>query len=127
MQEAFARLWRSKRPAEADMVPYVFAAVRNAAIDQLRRSRRPAGVPVSIFNGAEARPEERAIDAERRRFVAEAMYALPAPQREAIVLRIYAGLSFRQIAEMLDEPLQTVAARYRRGLERLRARIPKEL
>ena len=41
---------------------------------------------------------------------------LPNPEREVIVLRSLAGLSFKQVAETLDEPLSTVASRYEKAL-----------
>jgi RNA polymerase sigma factor (sigma-70 family) len=45
---------------------------------------------------------------------------LPAEQREAIVLRYFADLSFREIGEVTGCPLQTVATRVRRGLDRIK-------
>jgi RNA polymerase sigma-70 factor (ECF subfamily) len=120
VQEAFVGLWRRGAPPAGDVVAYVFAAVRNAAIDQLRKRRRSAGdSPVSIYDGAVIDPDP-AAEAEQRRLLRDALEALPAEQREAVVLRIYAGLSFGQVAEMLGEPLPTVASRYRRALERIR-------
>jgi RNA polymerase sigma-70 factor (ECF subfamily) len=127
VQEAFARLWRLKKLPAGDPVAYVFAAVRNAATDQLRRRRPALEAPVSIFNGSVVSPEAAALEAERQRLLAEALEALPDAQRQAIVLRIYADLSFAQMAEALGEPLPTVAARYRRGLERLRQTVGRAL
>jgi RNA polymerase sigma-70 factor (ECF subfamily) len=128
VQEAFARLWRLKKRPAGDPVAYVFAAVRNAATDQLRRRREPpADAAASIFNGSVTSPEAAALEAERQRLLAEAVEALPEAQREAIVLRVYADLSFAQMAEALGEPLPTVAGRYRRGLERLRETMARTL
>jgi RNA polymerase sigma-70 factor (ECF subfamily) len=47
------------------------------------------------------------------------MERLDEPSREAIELHLHAGLSFREISELLDEPLPTVASRYRRALNKL--------
>jgi RNA polymerase sigma factor (sigma-70 family) len=52
--------------------------------------------------------------------VRAALSELPFDQREAIVLRYFADLSFREIGELLDCPTQTVATRVRRGLDRVR-------
>jgi RNA polymerase sigma-70 factor (ECF subfamily) len=128
VQEAFARMWRLPGPVRGDPTAYAFAAVRNAAIDQKRR--RPAAEltePVSIFNGRADDPAWAAADAEQRRLVRQAVEALPAEQREAVVLRVYAGLTFEQMAETLGEPLPTVASRYRRGLDRLKDAIDGKL
>lgn len=120
VHEAFLRLW-ARRPSPAgDLVAYVFAAVRNAAIDQLRR-RRPAGeVPMSIFDGAAANPAVAAVEAEQFRLLRRAVEHLPDKQREAVVLKTYAGLTFQQMAAVLGEPLPTVAARYHRAIAKVR-------
>lgn len=124
VQDAFARLWTASRRPTGDPVPYVFAAVRNAAVDQLRR-RDAAGryEPVSIFNGLPADPAAHAVSAEEHHLVREAVDALPQEQREAVVMKIYADLTFDQMARALGEPLQTVASRYRRALARLGRRL----
>jgi RNA polymerase sigma factor (sigma-70 family) len=49
-----------------------------------------------------------------------ALADLPSEQREAIVLRYFADLTFREIADVLGCPLQTVATRVRRGLDRIK-------
>ncbi len=124
VQEVFARLWSRRERVAGDLVAYIFAAVRNAAIDQVRRGTRGRPlVPASIFNGLPADPAEVALTEEEHRRVREAVESLPRPQREAIVMRTYAGLTFRQMAEVLDEPLQTVASRYRRALNRIAQRL----
>jgi RNA polymerase sigma-70 factor (ECF subfamily) len=43
--------------------------------------------------------------------VARAMAALPEDQRTAIILKEYHGLTFQEIADMLDCPLSTVKTR----------------
>lgn len=116
VQEAMARLWQTARRPDGDWVAYVFASVRNAALGAARRQRSVATLPASIYDPNQPTPAGSLIDQERRRRVRGAMDRLPARQRQAIVLRLYAGLSFRQIAEVLGEPLPTVASRYRRGL-----------
>jgi RNA polymerase sigma-70 factor, ECF subfamily len=57
--------------------------------------------------------------------VAHALACLSVAQREIVILRVYAELSFVQIAEVTGEPLPTIASRYRRSLEELRGRLEK--
>jgi RNA polymerase sigma-70 factor (ECF subfamily) len=115
---AFVRLFRAR--CEGDGVAYAFAAVRNAAVDQVRR---PAGRAVSIVDlpqrGPDG-PESAAMEHEQRRLLDEAMARLSDEQREVIVMHLYAGLTFEQVGQALGQPLATVASRYRRALERLR-------
>src|SRR5688572_156471 len=125
VQEAFVRMCRNaSQGRKGDLVAYAYAAVRNAAIDQRRRVKAQQPKLESIFNGRhDAAAEREALEAERETVIAAAIEDLPEEQREAIVLRVYAQLTFVQIAEVVDAPLQTVATRYRRALERLRERL----
>jgi RNA polymerase sigma-70 factor (ECF subfamily) len=88
-----------------------------------RRSRRER---------AAARPEAEALfdgpleQDERRAAIAAALRALPEDQREVLVMKIWGGLSFPQIAEALGIPSNTAASRYRYSLARLRAQLAEE-
>ncbi|MGV3533859.1 MAG: sigma factor-like helix-turn-helix DNA-binding protein, partial [Chthoniobacteraceae bacterium] len=48
---------------------------------------------------------------------------LPDEQREVVVLRIWGELTFAQVAETVGVSINTVAARYRYGLEALRKHL----
>jgi RNA polymerase sigma-70 factor (ECF subfamily) len=60
------------------------------------------------------------------RLVSAAVAALPAEQREVIVLKEYEGLTFMEIAEVLELPISTVKTRLYRGLSLLRHRLERE-
>lgn len=60
---------------------------------------------------------------ETARSIARQVLALPAREREVVVLRHYHDLSFPAIAEILGAPETTVKSRLARGLERLRERL----
>jgi RNA polymerase sigma-70 factor (ECF subfamily) len=94
----------------------------------MRRAARRRLESVSIFDGLPDTagpddPESAAISAEQHALLRRAIDALPQAEREAVVMRIYGGLKFEQIAETLNEPLPTVASRYRRALETLSQRV----
>ncbi len=59
-------------------------------------------------------------DAERRVRVREALDTLSPPQRQAIELAYFEGLSQSEIAERLQEPLGTIKTRVRLGMQKLR-------
>jgi RNA polymerase sigma-70 factor (ECF subfamily) len=48
---------------------------------------------------------------------------LPPDQRAVVNLKLWEGLTFGQIADALDIPLNTAASRYRYGLDKLRERL----
>lgn len=123
VHEAFVRLSEGRGAPEGDGVAYVFSSVRNAAIDQVRRRRSEKENPASLYNGHAPSPEVSALAAERDRALRLAVDGLPLEQQEAVVLRVYADLSFEQIAEVCGAPLPTVFARYQRALEKLRDRL----
>lgn len=124
VHEAFARMCRTIRTGIDDPAAYVFAAVRRAAIDQRRRAGSAAvEMDLSIFATDAASADAHAIDAERQRLISLAIGGLPAEMREVVVLRVYGELSFAQIAAVMEEPVQTVASRYRRALSRLKERL----
>ncbi|NOT30294.1 MAG: sigma-70 family RNA polymerase sigma factor [Planctomycetes bacterium] len=64
-----------------------------------------------------------ARDREVARIVAQAVIALPASEREVVVLRHYHELAFPAIAEILGSPVTTVKSRMSRGLSLLRTHL----
>ena len=129
VHDAFCRLFRIGAPPR-DLRAYAFRCVRNAAVDLVRAQGRT--VPLSedslfdFSDNAREAAERREEAAEKREFerrAAQALDTLPEDERETIVHHLYAGLTFREIAEMRDVPLGTVTSWYQRGISRLRARL----
>ena len=79
---------------------------------QVRELPRAGDVGQSAF--------EHLAAAERRVRVQRALRQLSTVQREAMELSFFEGLSHREIAERLDQPLGTVKTRIRQGILRLR-------
>ena len=126
LQDVLVKVLRERR-AVHDARPYVMRCLRNAAIDGRRRSGvRPTPAALEgdglafIDTGGPTDPD--AVDEVR-----SALAGLPEHHREVVVLKVYAELSFRQIAEILDIPLGTAASHYRRGLQELRASLAPEV
>jgi RNA polymerase sigma-70 factor (ECF subfamily) len=102
---------------------YLATCVANRARDRLRAGKRHAArLRADQTSPAEGRPpEDGLILAEQTRRVYGALSILPDEQREAIVLRVKAGMSLKQIATIQDASSGAVQARYRRGIDRLRS------
>ena len=65
-------------------------------------------------------PEQDASGAERRRSVLSALARLPSEQRTALELCYYEGLTHREIAERLGEPLGTIKSRIKMAVDKLK-------
>ena len=112
---AFVKLVKLESPP-AEPKLYVVRSVRNAAIDLARmRSRRREQPLLADWDA----PNQEAGNADLLQCVANAIERLDNSSREVIELHLYAALSFREISELLGEPLPTVASRYRRALGKL--------
>ena len=131
--EAFAQAWREAPRFEAgrgSVAGWLTTIARSRALDLVRaRSRRDrltaaaaADRPGTSPAMGDFRPDPAgALDNdERRRQVRQALETLSAPQREAIELAYFEGLSQSEIAERLQEPLGTVKTRVRLGMQKLR-------
>lgn len=138
IHDAFARLFRASASQADDLVAYAFRAVRNAAIDITRKrtelsidlSPQSAALNVVQTNSAATGSIYASTDAidelaaeEANGLIRQAIEALPDPQREVLIMKLYTGLTFDQISTALSEPLSTVASRYRRALDKLKEQL----
>jgi RNA polymerase sigma factor (sigma-70 family) len=126
VQEAFVRFWRSRQGVK-EPAAYLFACVKHCALDWQRSRRRQERREAQA-----ARPEADALfvrgieQGERQAAIEAALRDLPAEQAEVLVMRIWGGLSFPQIAAALAIPTNTAASRYRYALARLREALAEE-
>ena len=96
---------------------YLYRAVRNECYSALRRRRRDFVVDQPALLEAVA---PSGIDPEERLTLERSIRDLSAEQREVLHLKVYEGLTFHEIADQLDESINTVASRYRYAIEKLR-------
>lgn len=127
VQAGFVKFWRSRAVPDAADLPLLFTAVRTAALDLAKSRRRRADREQRVAGGGAAAwwDGDTLAERERSEAVARAIAALPLEQREAVVLRIWGGLTFAEAARTLDENINTVAARYRAALAKLRHLLPE--
>lgn len=121
LQAVFVRIVRKRRHlAKAQCLDaYVYGIARNEAAGFLRQRRqKPAAAEeIDAWLTATDAGEQRTELAEE---LQTALARLPQAQREIVVLKIYGGKTFREIAEVLKLSLNTVASRYRYSMEKLR-------
>ena len=131
--EAFAQAWRDAPRFEAgrgSVAGWLTMIARSRALDLVRsRSRRERITASAAADRPDVSPAmgdfrpdpAQSLDhEERRRQVQEALALLSPPQRQAIELAYFEGLSQSEIAERLQEPLGTVKTRVRLGMQKLR-------
>ena len=130
LQEAMVRLWKSGMVDTAEggtpepSLPAAFTQIRRAAIDQARKNIRRANREfraLEIDNPGDVVWFQDTMEAdERSAQIEKALGGLPDYYKEVVILKIWGDLTFEQIAETLDIPMNTAASRYRYALERLR-------
>lgn len=99
---------------------YLYRAVRNEAIRLRKQFEDNAVVHRPPAHAHPESPYEVAERNERLGDVATGLAALCGADREVITLHVYGKLKFREIAELCEEPLNTVTSRYRRAIRKLR-------
>ena len=99
---------------------YLFTSARNAALKSRGANREQ---PLDE-DRAEIAGESLATRVETGLAIDEALAKLPLEQKEAVVLKLWIGMTFEEIAEVQQCTLQTVASRYRYAIARLKELIP---
>lgn len=128
VQAGFVKFWRHRpHPLPTD-VPLLFAAVRCAALDFIRSRSRRIRRTESYSDEQDAVwwDADHLVERERAEQVQSVLGQLDPGQREVIILRVWAELSFAEIAAALGENINTVSARYRYGLARMKKLIAEQ-
>ncbi len=119
-QVVFMRAYQHLRSFRRDrsFTRWILTIARNAALDALRRRRRPETIesqqPTSLPG-----PEDVLIQQDDAHRVRAAVGALPERFRAAITLHYFVGLNYRESAETLGVPLGTIKTLISRGKRRI--------
>jgi len=112
VQTAFARLWSRRRSLDdtGSLRSLLYTMVRNACLDEIRRVRRQERIPAENLRPPPPRtPYEDVQGAELHRLAAAAVARLPERRREVFRLVREEGLSYKEVARVMDLSSQTVA------------------
>jgi len=136
-QETFMRAFRALPgfKGDAKFSSWLYRIALNLCRDWIRRDRRapmvtvPEGTEIHELAADKqevASVEDLAARAELSGAVASAMERLPDEQRNAIILKEYHGLTFQEIADLMNCPLSTAKTRLYQGLTLLRRYLAEQ-
>ena len=138
VQEAFIKAYRAlpKFRGESQFYTWLYRIAGNTAKNYLvSRSRRPPGSDVDIddaeyYSGSEylkdlGTPENQLFRDELESVIVKSIAELPEDLRTAVTLREYEGLSYEEIAEIMECPVGTVRSRIFRARESIDAVVGK--
>lgn len=133
-QDVFERVWRHAPAFDRErgrFGTWLMSMTHHVAIDTLRkRQRRPQTVVgetaervALVLPDARVDVAESTLQNIQAEQIRRALRSLPTSQQQAIELAYFGGLSHLEIAAALGDPLGTVKARIRRGMDRLRSAL----
>jgi len=123
-QETFVKIWRNlkKFDTSKNLKAWIFSIAKNTALDWLKKK---SSISFSLLENdvkMEFNQEvhEKLDQQNLARQLVLALDDIPESYNLIISLRYHQDLTFREISEFLEEPLNTVKSRYRRGLSLLK-------
>jgi len=125
-QETFLRLfrYRARYKSSAPFSVFLFTVARHAWVDVCRRTWRWRRV--ELLAEMDARPVAAAASLEDRLDMQMVLEELPPAQRMVLVLSLYHGLRYREIASVMEIPEGTVKSRVFHALKKLRQRMSRD-
>jgi RNA polymerase sigma-70 factor (ECF subfamily) len=124
-QEVFLRAYRAlpRFRGEASLYSWLYRITINLSLNYLRRQAHQISMPQDSEAASPAVADDPSVvieGQERERLIRKAIDTLPAHYRIAIILRDLEGLSYQEIADILDIPMGTVKSRINFGKGLLR-------
>lgn len=104
--------------------PYLLQMVRNESLGIARKKQR-LSTAGNLTDLATHIPVDELEQEDARRAVWAAIRALPTPQAEVIVLKIWEGMTFAEIGEVLGASANTAASRYQYAIAKLSQRLAR--
>jgi RNA polymerase sigma-70 factor, ECF subfamily len=125
-QDVFMKAYQNLRKLEdpGRFAPWLYRIAHNEAYSLLRKNRPETDLgDAQAEVWAESGPSRRMLPMEVRLAVERALETLTNDQREAVVLKIYQGFKFEEMAEILDCPVSTVKSRLYTALDLLKGTL----
>src|SRR5919107_2617441 len=118
---------------EGKFLPWAMRIAHNLCVDYFRKVKRTPTIKTGddqdifeVLNFTEDSAEDKLIKKQSHSRVKDMLDLLPEDQREVIVLRHYADMSFKEIAKMTDCSINTALGRMRYGLLNMRKMLAEK-
>jgi RNA polymerase sigma factor (sigma-70 family) len=136
-QDAFIKIIdtiRSRRYTdEGKFLPWAIRITHNLCVDHFRKLKRAPAVKTTdddnlfeLYNFKEDAADRQMVQSETQERISRLLNMLPEEQREVIVLRHYADLSFKEISVIIGCSINTALGRMRYGLINIRKIIAEK-
>lgn len=124
VQETFLRLCRTPpERLEGRLAPWLFAVCRTRVIDMKRSAHRPPPTTAVPLADPSPGPQQVAQATDEAAQLQRLVEELPERQRELLYLRLHAGLSYREIAEVTGLSVTNVGYHLHSAIRSLRSQL----
>jgi RNA polymerase sigma-70 factor (ECF subfamily) len=125
VQDTFLKLCREDRTkVEAHLAAWLFTVCKNRAIELVRAERRLSSMEeVDVEPSPDSGPVNKLERKENATRIDAAMAALPERHREALLLKIDGGLSYKEIAEVMNTSVGNVGFILHTAVSKIRAHV----
>ena len=130
-QETLIKVWRGlkKYNNQQKFSAWLFTIAHNVAMDVIRKNKKHLMLS-SIDNEMDIKgfsnPDEDLINKERSKLIEKSINGLPEKQKSVFLLRQHGELTFREIAEITKEPLNTVISHMHYAIKKIKNKLTKE-
>jgi RNA polymerase sigma-70 factor (ECF subfamily) len=123
-QETLIKTWSGikKYNEQQKFSSWLFTIAHNAAMDNLRKRKRDELIteiePDDLHS--EANPLNELVKSENKKRMEKALLVLSEKQKEVFLLRLYSGTSFKEIAKITKEPINTVLSHMNYSIKKIK-------
>lgn len=133
-QQVFVRVWKSapRYAPQAKFTTWLLQITRNLVFNEMRRRQRhpavplensPESPPLQLPDTSGPTPAAAMLEEELQRKIERSIRELPDSQRLALILRRYEGLSYGEIADVLEQTVPAVKSLLFRARTQLRVSL----
>jgi RNA polymerase sigma-70 factor (ECF subfamily) len=136
-QDIFLNIWlkaSSYEPDRGEPRAWIMSVAHHKVVDIIRSRRRNITITdpkeyetLDLLPSSQIATDEEAELNLERECIRKALSALPPIQREVIILAYYGGYSQSEIAQKLNQPLDTIKTRVRLAMQKLRAQLEQDV